>query len=94
MKTNKDKVTAETYLNYFDYATSARESCIEFITNEINSKYFLYCIYYRPAKKFFKKWLNKHGVNGTKIRIKKVMRHFTNGGFPKFDTEDCRAIYV
>ena len=86
-------LSRETPNKYFNYATSARESCIEFCKSEITTKEFLRYIYYRPAKKFFKGWLNKFGVNESKKKIYRVLRKFTDNGWPAFDTED-RIAYV
>lgn len=64
-------------MNYFDYATSIRESTLEFCDKEISAQEWVRIAYEKPTKKLIKDMLKNLGVEGTRTKMRRLIgRHY------------------
>lgn len=54
------------YETYFDYGTSIREDCCDFIEGNISFKNLVKYTYNKPTEHLLLDWKTKYGVHGTK----------------------------
>lgn len=71
------KFTEDKFDELFNYATSARESTLEFCANEISGKEWLNILYNKDTKKIVKQMFSKFGVAGTRTKMRRLVGKFS-----------------
>jgi len=74
----KISFNSESFDKLFCYATSIRESTLEFCAKEISAKEWLKIAYEKETKKVIRNMISCFGVDGTRTKMRRLIgRHYT-----------------